>query len=101
MTDDPTRGERTTLQGSLRCLARYMLTKDPKATIALHAAQGSNDPARGVHLRSPWLCHLFGHRWRTFDRNWCGKDYQICQRMGFFPLKICGAVRHIQSGDTA
>ena len=34
--------DRTTLQGNLRCLARYMLTKDPKATIALHALEAAD-----------------------------------------------------------
>ena len=37
MTDD-----RTTQQGNLRCLARYMLAKDPRATIALHALEAAD-----------------------------------------------------------
>lgn len=27
-------------------------------------------------------CRLFGHKWRIFDRNWCGTDYLMCRRMG-------------------
>jgi hypothetical protein len=35
-------GDRTTLQGNLRCLAKYVLAKDPKATIALHALEAAD-----------------------------------------------------------
>jgi hypothetical protein len=42
-------------------------------------------------------CRIFGHKWRTFDADWCGKDYQMCERLGLFPLQICGAVRSIDT----
>jgi hypothetical protein len=35
-------GDRTTLQGNLRCLAKYVLAKDPKATIAIHALEAAD-----------------------------------------------------------
>jgi hypothetical protein len=48
---------------------------------------------------NPLRCRLFGHKWRTFDAGWCGKDYQTCQRISFTRFRICGAVRSIASGN--
>lgn len=43
--------------------------------------------------RSPLLCRIFGHNWRTFDRNWCGVDYRCCWRWG------CRAYDSIATAD--